>query len=187
MRARIAGTRRREATAPRGRSRSRLAPAKESGHEGRYTVIGTIIGAIVGGLGSFAGAAYTLSKQQDQHVSEAREAAYVAEISQGQKFRDVLVKLVDAVDAKDQRRYASLRDREQQLASALYSASVRAYLLVPQSDIDKVTGISTKSYAYFLPMDVKDCKKQRLQAELTQSSDAMRSLVATARSELQNP
>jgi hypothetical protein len=149
-------------------------------------VAGTIIGAIVGGVGSFAGAAYTLRQQHDQHLIDARKEAYVAEISAAQKYRGLLQDLVEAVDAHNSRRYATLRGREHQLASQLYNASVRAYLLAPKSDIEKVNDLPNTLYAYFLPLKLQDCQRQRLVDEQSQGSDDMKALAKTARDELQS-
>ena len=104
---------------------------------GRIGLAGAIIGAIIGGLGSFSGTYFTLKDQHDTQSSEARRAAYVSLLTKTQQYRELLINLGDDAARNDQAAYTKDRERLASAGPALTTAYVAIALISSKELKDK--------------------------------------------------
>jgi hypothetical protein len=97
--------------------------------EARYGLIGALVGAFIGGVGSFSGALLTYKQQTDTHTEDVKRAAYVDFLSDAVTFRETLFDLKDAVDNKDQPAYSDALSTSRIAASNLSTAGATIGIL----------------------------------------------------------
>jgi hypothetical protein len=70
---------------------------------GRYGLIGALLGALIGGLGSFAGAYLTYRQQRDTHEIDTKRAAYVALATEAAQYRLGILRMIEGGGRKRSR------------------------------------------------------------------------------------
>jgi hypothetical protein len=97
---------------------------------GRYGLIGALLGALIGGLGSFSGAYLTYRQQRDTHDIDTKRAAYVAMATEAAQYRLGIFRMIEAAEEKDQETYRKERDRMlSESVADLHSAATNIYIL----------------------------------------------------------
>ena len=115
---------------------------------GRIGLAGVIIGAIIGGIGSFSVTFFTLREQRQTQSIETRRTAYVAFSTKGQEYRQLLVDLVAEAAQKDQATYTKDRKRLASAGPALYSAHTNVQLVSGPELRDKPTAMTGALFSH---------------------------------------
>jgi hypothetical protein len=103
----------------------------------RIAVIGTILGAIIGGLGSFAASYLVYDRQEERQARESLQAAYVNLLREAQEYRLLVDNAIAAVQTKDQATYNGLRVKLFEQGSVLFSVAIQARILSDEDDAIK--------------------------------------------------
>ena len=124
---------------------------------GRYGLIGAVLGALIGGIGSFSGAFLTYQEQRDTRAIETKRIAYVALISEAEQYRKRLGRVIDAAREEDQATYREERDTLLSEASVeLYSAATSVYVIGEVSVSDKANAVLASLFDTNEPLLVKE-------------------------------
>jgi len=99
------------------------------------------VGALIGGIGSWAGAYLTYKAQTQTHTQDVKAAAYGKLTNEAQRFIGDLRQLATAATASDQTSYATFRAKLIQLNDDVFQASATVYIV---SDNGKVVDTATK-------------------------------------------
>jgi hypothetical protein len=137
----------------------------------RIAFIGAVLGATIGGLGSFAGAYFTYQTQADQKTVETRQAAFVKFLSEADKYRFALGEAGGAVNARDSARYVAARARLIELSSSLYAATFEADLASDNDDL--IWDVTNRLFAPDEHPRVEQCNFRQFAEAYEDSQEAM--------------
>jgi gas vesicle protein len=153
---------------------------------GRYGLIGAVIGAVIGGVGSFSGAYLTYRQQRDTHDIDMKRASYVTLASEAEQYRQVMSRMIDAAKEKDQEAYRKERDRILSESSVeLYSAATTIYILGNSDLSGKANAVLD---AFFGPAETtlaKDYDVNKAEKAEQKGREALRAFQRAAREDLQ--
>jgi hypothetical protein len=148
----------------------------------RIAFRGAVLGALIGGLGSFGGSYFTFQSQEEQKVREQLEATYVEVLGEANEYRYMLGDVADAVRQADQESYRDARARVHNQTPVLYAAAVRADIVSDRDSI--ISDLVTELFAPNLYIDVKDCDVDQIQKAIDASAGLMTDLNAAAEDDL---
>jgi hypothetical protein len=154
----------------------------------RYGLVGVLIGAVIGGVGSFLGAYMTYKAQTETHSEDVRSGAYATLVADTQEFRADLRDVADAAKAKDERTYVKARVRLIQLANDVYRSATTVYILSENEQVvtaaNGVTKVLFENPPVEEPIEVEEAEPERLLATLGESARALSAFLAAARADL---
>jgi hypothetical protein len=111
----------------------------------RYGLAGALIGALIGGVGSFLGAYVTYKAQEQTHIDDVRRVAYADLVSRARDHQSDRDAAADAAAARDQTTYAKTRAAFIQAGGDLYKASATVYVVSDDARVvDSATDLSRR-------------------------------------------
>jgi hypothetical protein len=154
---------------------------------GRIALVGTISGAIIGGLASFTGTYLTYRQQRDIHDADTKRTAYVKLISEAEQYRLTLDRLHVSAERKDQATYAKVREKA--LAEDvvdLYASVSTVYMISDKEVGDKATAISKAFFSVvYIPASLEDFAVDAARKAKQDGANATVAFSAAARTDLQ--
>jgi hypothetical protein len=152
---------------------------------GRIGLIGAVIGALIGGIGSFSGAYITYRQQRDTQVYNLKRAAYVSLLTEAREYNAVLNAMRDAAARDDQAAYVKDYQRlRSESAQELYTAMANVYFVADASVIGKSNAVGTAYFSYTFPPSLKEFDKQAAQKVVEEGVKARDSFGRAARVDL---
>jgi hypothetical protein len=103
----------------------------------RIGFIGVLLGALIGGIGSFAGAYFSTDAQRDLAITSERRATFARLLTAGQEHATALAVLDKAVESKDVRNYPALSKAVLDARRAQYARLVDAVLIISSADSEE--------------------------------------------------
>jgi hypothetical protein len=124
---------------------------------GRIGLAGAIIGALIGGIGSFLGVFVTYRQQRDAEAIDARRNAYATLVTKAYEYRELLIDLGVEAAQKDQEAYNRDRERLASAGPALTSARVAVELIGSEGLIDESEAITEGFFSHpYIPRSVDE-------------------------------
>ncbi len=154
----------------------------ESGKGARTALAGAILGALIGGMGSFGGAYFTQSGQEEQRRFDVERETYIELISQCDGFHRLLLDVRSAVRDKNQKQYGQLLPRLESAASSLYRAQAKADLVLDEPS--RVNPAVRNLLAVRVSRVMEDTDVKALDETIEKSGSAIVDLIKTGREDV---
>lgn len=151
-------------------------------HNARYTFLGAIFGALVGGVFSFGGTFLTSQTQSQQLENELRRSVYVNFISDADKYKLNLQTASWAVSEGDETTYRERWERSRQLIDELQQSMIEASLVTENREA--IYAVTEEYYEYPLPYNMEDCDISKLREAGEAGADATDKLIAIAMNDI---
>ncbi len=154
----------------------------ESGKGARTALAGAILGALIGGIGSFGGAYFTQSSQEEQRTFDVERETYIDLISQCEGFHRLLLDVRSAKRDRNRKQYGQLISGLDSAASSLYRAQAKANLVL--DDPSPVNSVVRDLLVVRVSRDMEDTDVKALDAIIENSGEATVVLVKLGREDV---
>lgn len=148
---------------------------------GRHALWGAIFGALVGGVLSFCGSYFTNQTQEQRQYEELRRASYVKVISQAEKRRISLMRVEQAIEAKNPEAYKKVYDKGWEDAADLYTATSEAAMLLSKDEYDALWKITNEFFKAPVEERYQDVDVSAVKDARRKGTDAMINFVDQGR------
>jgi hypothetical protein len=110
-----------------------------------------VIGALIGGIGSFSGAYLTYQQQRDTHAADVKRAAYLSLMTKSREYEAGVGRMRVAASNGDETAYAKEREKLQSSTSqSLYAAMANVYLVTDDNSVKDTANATGAAYFFFV-------------------------------------